>query len=537
MSTGSQPAKTEQVNKVELPAWVNAASGENYNLAKEVANRPLEQFGGPMVASPSGMTTSAYDMIKGILGQNNPLFAKAEGALDKSSGLQDKATRYFDRAASTLDATQPLYDKAISTLDATDPLYAKAAGSLDKSSGVLDQARGVAEGALPLYDEAAGSFRKAGGNYDEAAGIYRGTAGPLDITNFLNPYTDEVEKRAVANANTAQDRNLLAISDKAKAAGAFGGSRAAIESAVARSEGTREIGDLTAALRKAGIDFATETALADRTGRQNAAAGLINVGKGNEGAGTGILNTASGVLGASDALGRTAAGMRETAAGYGNTATGLLSKAAGIGNVASGIRDTATGLTNAGSGVLNAAGSAGNTATGLLGTAAGRTAANNSDITNLLSAGAMETGDRQKVIDAAIKQFYEKRDYPIEALNLRLAALGMSPYGKTETGTKTSTAEQLGPDWATIGLGAGKTAVSALPYLAMLSDRDMKTDIEKITDGPIPLYSYRYKNDPKTYPKVVGPMAQDIKKVVPSAVKKVGKRMVVDMSNLMEALA
>jgi hypothetical protein len=51
------------------------------------------------------------------------------------------------------------------------------------------------------------------------------------------------------------------------------------------------------------------------------------------------------------------------------------------------------------------------------------------------------------------------------------------------------------------------------------------------------MYAYRYKGDPKTYPKVVGPMAQDIQKKVPSAVKKIGKRKVVNYSNLMEVLS
>jgi hypothetical protein len=125
------------------------------------------------------------------------------------------------------------------------------------------------------------------------------------------------------------------------------------------------------------------------------------------------------------------------------------------------------------------------------------------------------------------------RDYPIEGLNTRLAALGMSPYGKTETTNKTATSEDKGPDWASILLGAGKIG----SQMWMASDRDLKTDIEKVADGKIPMYAYRYKTDPKTYPKVVGPMAQDVQKVAPSAVKRVGGKLVINYENLMEALA
>lgn len=445
---GNSPATTTQVNKVELPEWVNQASQENYNFAKDVSNRPLEQYSGPQVAGTSGMTQSAYDLIKNNIGNLDQYFSKASGVLDKAGGYQDTAAGYFNKAGSTLDQTAPLYDKAT------------------------------------------GAFDKAGGIYDEAGNIYKGTAGDLDINKYLNPYTQEVENRAVANANTALDQNLLKVADASRRAGAFGGSRGEIESAVARAEGTRGIGDLTAQLRKAGIDFATNTAIQDRAGKQAAAAGLLGVGSGVQGTGTGYLNTA--------------AGLRDTAAGYGS----------------------------AGSGFLGASNAAGQTASGYLNTAAGQGAANTADISNLLMGGASEQAQSQKEIDAKMKQFYEKRDYPLEQLNTRLAALGMSPYGRTETTNKTATSENK-MDWATVGLGVLKT----LPALVAMSDRNTKTDIEKLSDGDIPLYAYRYKNDPKTYPKVVGPMAQDIQKKYPSAVKKVGKNLVVDYSNLMEVLS
>ena len=62
------------------------------------------------------------------------------------------------------------------------------------------------------------------------------------------------------------------------------------------------------------------------------------------------------------------------------------------------------------------------------------------------------------------------------------------------------------------------------------SDRNSKTDIEKLgtdRDSGLDIYSYRYKTDPKTYPKVVGPMAQDVEKKYPGFVLKVGKTRIV----------
>ena len=49
----------------------------------------------------------------------------------------------------------------------------------------------------------------------------------------------------------------------------------------------------------------------------------------------------------------------------------------------------------------------------------------------------------------------------------------------------------------------------------------MKTDIQKIGTHStgLPIYAYRYKGDPKSYPKVVGPMAEDVMKIAPHAVR------------------
>ncbi len=79
--------------------------------------------------------------------------------------------------------------------------------------------------------------------------------------------------------------------------------------------------------------------------------------------------------------------------------------------------------------------------------------------------------------------------------------------------------------WSAI-FGGANLASKFLPYL---SDRTMKTDIEPLgrdEEGTM-LYAYRYKNDPKTYPKVVGPMAQDIEEERPDAVRRVGGKLVV----------
>ena len=345
------PSTTTQVSKVELPAWVEQASQENYQFAKDVAGRPLTQYEGQRVADPSKMTTDAYNYLQSNIGASDPI-------------------------------------------------------------------------------------------YEDAYKAYQQTTGDLDVQKYLNPYIENVEKRSVDQANRALTGQLAGAEAKAKSAGAFGGSRGAIEQAVTRGEGIRNIGDLSAQLRKAGFDTATSTALQDRAGIRQSAQGLTQLGQTRQ--------------------------------------QSMLA-----------------------------------------------------DVAGLMGAGQDEQGHRQNLINADMAKFQEARDYPLEQLNTRLAALGMSPYGKTETSTKTGKSESSGPDWATAGLGVLKM----LPALAAMSDRTEKTDIRRVGKKKgVPIYSYRYKGDPKNYPKLVGPMAQDIEKVRPESVRTVAGKKVVDIATMMEFL-
>jgi len=357
MSSGS-PAQSTQVNKVELPAWVNQASESNYQLAKNISDRPYVPYTGQTVADPSALTTQGYGMLANAVGGSQPL-------------------------------------------------------------------------------------------YGEAADLYRSSAGPLDIQKYLNPYTSEVETNAISRARDELTRQMSINADSAGKASAVGGSRFGVQQGVTQAEGVRGIGDLSAQLRSSGFNTAASLAQQEQARKSGAAQGL--------------LSTASGLQGS-----------------------------------------------------------------------------NLADIQALLSAGGMDQAQQQKILDSLRAEFERAQSYPTEQLNLRLASLGMSPYGKTETGMKTATAEKPATDWATVALGGAKAfpgVVSGLSGLLALSDRNTKTDIKKLTDGDIPMYSYRYKDDPKSYPKIVGPMAQDIEKKYPSAVKKVGRYKTIDLNNLLEVLS
>jgi hypothetical protein len=252
---GSQPATTTQINKTELPPWVDKASQENYAFAKEVAERPLEQYMGNRIAHQSPFTQQGFSTLQGGLDATRPFINKAEQQFEGASSLYDQMRTALMQSANVGDQAGGWFDKAGKTLDSTKPLYG------------------------------------------EAADLFRRGTGPLDIQGFLNPYTAEVEKNAISNANRDLDRQLLGVSDQARKSGAFGGSRGAIADAVTRAEGTRNIGDLSAALRKAGLDTATQNAFLDREKYGRAAQGLLGTAQGIQGTAQGELGVGQGHLG------------------------------------------------------------------------------------------------------------------------------------------------------------------------------------------------------------------------------------------------
>jgi hypothetical protein len=291
---------------------------------------------------------------------------------------------------------------------------------------------------LPTMNDAA-SATKAATTY--APGTFAGS----DMSKYMNPYLDQVESRAIDNANTAFKNNLNTIGDGAISAGAFGGSRQGVAEGVAAAENARQVGDLSAQIRAQGFD------------------------------------TASGLL--TGDLDRDLQGQQ--------------------------IRTNAAGQ-------LAEIGTAGNTMSN-----------QNSALLSALGQAQQQTNQQQ--LQETYAKWKEEQDSPLQALNLRLAALGATPYGGTQSQTSTAS-------------GGGNSAMSAiggilgiLPFLGGLSDERDKTDIEELGKDPetgLTIYAYRYKGDPKNTPKVVGPMAQEVEKKFPGSTREIGGHKIIKANNL-----
>jgi hypothetical protein len=156
----------------------------------------------------------------------------------------------------------------------------------------------------------------------------------------------------------------------------------------------------------------------------------------------------------------------------------------------------------------------------------------------LSTAGAQQQQQAQAQIDAQKGQFAAANAYPGQQLGILQSALGMTPYGSTtmgsSTGQQTTTQNNgiagdifggLQALGGAFGSGGPFAAGGALASLMPGSDRHLKTDIKKVgvhQPTGLPMYSYRYKGDPKSYAKVTGPMAEDAMKIAPHAVRTMG---------------
>lgn len=451
-----------QTSEVKLPAWVEAASQENYNFAKDVANQPYQPYGGNTVAGFSPDQQAAFDY-----GRNN------------------------------IGAYQGVYDNAIG--------MANMAGN-SQTPYVNDQF-GYMEAYAPTVQNNWNGY--AGQPIDaNQANVTAQTFKDADVSAYMNPYLDQVESYALQNLQAGTQQGLNTIGDQAARAGSFGGSRQGVQEGALMGDSAKRAGELSANVRAQGYDRALQQITADQN--RGMQASLANQSANMQGQ---IANRDTGLqlagLDQRSQLANQAAMMQAQLA---NQAAGLdvnrLGLQAQMANQNATQQDYGRQLQAAlGMGQL------GNEANAALGT----------DLARLLSIGGMQQEQEQRYLDDDYSRFVEARDYPLEQLNTRLAALGMSPYGRTQTTTQSGGGMDIGGILG--GAGSAAAGMAKLLPLLMGSDKDMKTDMQKVGKDKatgLDVYSYRYKGDPKSYPKVVGLMADDIEKKMPGQVAEIG---------------
>jgi hypothetical protein len=142
----------------------------------------------------------------------------------------------------------------------------------------------------------------------------------------------------------------------------------------------------------------------------------------------------------------------------------------------------------------------------------------------LMAVGDYQNQYEQRQIDAQRQLFEQQQAMPWTQLGRFSGALqGVAPYAAnagTTTGSMTQENQTPWTQYAGLGIAAA----------GMMSDRNEKTDIKRVGEDEatgLPLYAYRYKGDSKTYPKIVGPMAQDVEKHFPGSTMEVGGKLII----------
>lgn len=428
MPSQQQPATTTQIQKVELPAWVDAASQSNYAQAQQTA---------------AGLGPTAPQQVAG----QQPLQEQAVDWLNQSAGMSQGA---YGNAFNAIGGAKDVAYNPVALWGGARDVSAPAQVANVNAKGFLDR----------------------------------------DINAYMNPYTQNVIDATDQASRRDEALSLMKNSDTNRASGAYGGSRDAITNAVLQSEGVRNRAQTDAGLRSAGFTDAANRIQADnaldltaQTSNQNKDLTYNSQKIQQEG-----MNQNADI----------AKGQLNATIGMNNSNQDLQAQEFNVG--------TAFNKANAYMGLGSAVAQSGNAQ-------------------SLLAAnlGQQQQAGNQAVLDAGMNNANAIRQNPIDQLNIKLAALGMSPYGKTTTSNSTS----QGGTSSNTGLSILGGAMSILPML-FPSDQRVKKDVKhvgKVGNSDLNKYEYRYKKgfmgNEMGDDKYVGVMAQDVEKKLPGAVHRV----------------
>lgn len=343
-----------------------------------------------------------------------------------------------------------------------------------------------------------------------------------NVNQYMNPYLENVETAALANVDRQRLQSLNQVGDRAISAGAFGGSRQGVMEGVTNAEAARAAGELSANIRNQGFQQAStlmqQDANRDLQGQlanQNAGMDLNRLDMQGQ-----LANQQSG-LQAQMANASNQNDINRMMMQQGQFNAGLQQQAA-LANQQAGLAGNQQSLQAA-----MAAGNLAQTAQGI----------GYQDVAGLSAIGEAQRQYQQDLLAQDAARFDANKAAQLEPLNLRLSALGMSPYGSTQTQTRSGF--QTGSSPLMQGLGAASSLASIFSTIApFFSDEKMKTNKQLLGRDAmtgLPIYAYDYKADVQAAkesgapmpPKRVGPMAQDVAKAAPGAVGNVGGKKVV----------
>ena len=259
-----------------------------------------------------------------------------------------------------------------------------------------------------VYQGAMGVTAQAAGynpNQIQAGMVGTGSIPTTNLQGYMNPYTQNVIDASVQGMNNQYKQNVNAIGDQATRSGAFGGSRHGVAEGVAASENARQVGELNANLRNQAYNNATGLYTQDQSR-------MLQAGMANQQADMSAQSA------------NQQAGM--------NMNTQRLSAAQMAGQLAQGQQSYQQG-----------------------------------DARALAGVGAEQRDYEQAVLNEQYNRYMEKKNYDKDNLNLRIAALSSSPYGKTVTETRSGGTSGGNPLMGALGGAMSGFAMTGNPFGAL----------------------------------------------------------------------
>lgn len=387
-----------------------------------------------------------------------------------------------------------------------------AAGGLQQAMQGTQQAMGFQPQQISAstYNPAAvgsqgyGAATLAGASPIREQGVQAGQIAGSNLGAYTNPYEDQVVQQTLTDLGGAQEQALNQMGAQATAARAFGGSRQGIAEAETRKGFAEQAAQAVSGLRQAGFANAQQLAGQDISAQMQAS--LANQGANLTAQG----QTAGNTLAAQQA---NQAAMNQSGmfgAGAANTAA-LQNQSAfnQAGQFNAGAMNSAAMQNQQAQMQANQQRLAASSQMGQLGNQAFNTGQTIQQ--GQMQQGLMQQGLQQALIDAARGQYAGYTGSPGASLQAPLAALGVAPYGQTQTDTTNRGLFDY------LGLAAGAAAG--------VSDPRLKTNVTQRGEvGGIKLYDWEWNDEGKRIADPAQPtfgvMADELQATHPHLVKR-----------------
>ena len=202
MSGGTTQQSGTSTSVNQIPQWMSDAGEQNYAYAQQVAEQPLQQYQGQMVADVAPQTQQSWDV-----------------------------------AANSGNVGADQY----------------AAGSLGYLGALAQN---------PMQVSAGGPTMQVN-NPGNAAAVTAGQLSNTNLSPYLDPYTQDVINATMPGMIQANALSQNQGANAANSANAFGGSRQGIQQGVAQAQGAQNVGLMLANLNNANFTQAQAAATGD----------------------------------------------------------------------------------------------------------------------------------------------------------------------------------------------------------------------------------------------------------------------------------